>query len=127
MADTLIPRIALIMLDRNETEAVIRTWQGTKLTDRAADSSLRGTVALAMLARMQTEQARNQLGMATAPAASVTLAQAQLLLIDKQPKEALALLDLDGAVGKAAPWWISCNNCPSAGCFTQWPGTKDGI
>lgn len=105
-ADALIPRVALIMLDRNETELLVRSWQAVKLADPTANSSLRGTVALGMLARQMVEPARVQLAAASVPTPSVQLAQAQLLLLEKQPKEALALLDLDGAAGKTAPWWV---------------------
>ena len=104
-ADVLVPRIALLMLDRNELDALVRGYQGQSLTDPAADSSLRGAVALALLGLEREPAARAQLERARAPAASVSLARAQLLVGEGKAPEALALLDLDGS-GKAAPWWV---------------------
>ena len=104
-ANVLAPRLALIMLDRNELDALIRSNQANRLSDSAADSSLRGFVALAQFGLKRHEAGREQLQLAQASAPSVTLAKAQLLVIEGKPKEALALLDLDGG-GKSAPWYV---------------------
>ena len=103
--DVLAPRIALMMLDRNELDALVRTYQGMQLADKSADASLRGTVALALMGLEREAPAVAQLERAQAPAASVTLARAQLMAREGKAREALDSLDLDGA-GKDAPWWV---------------------
>lgn len=101
----LVPRLALIMLDRNESDALVRAHHGDQLTDPGANASLRGTVALALLALNRPEEAVAQLQRAKAAAASVDLARAQLLVLDGKVKQGLESLRLDGA-GAAAPWWM---------------------
>lgn len=100
----LVPRIALIMLDRGATDDLIRTYQNKALTEPAAESSLRGTVALAYLAKKRTAQAQEQIGRA-ANMPSVKLAKAQILVSQGKPSEALELLGLPGDAA-SAPWWV---------------------
>lgn len=102
--DILVPRVALLMVDRDELDALVRGHADTRLADPTADSSLRGTVALAMLGQGKSKAARAQLEQAATPTASVRLAQAQLLVADGKAGDALGLLHL--AEGeKADPWW----------------------
>lgn len=100
----LIPRIALVMLDRNQLEPLINQYRERRLSDPAADSSLRGTVAIAMLGLKRTGHAQTQVQTST-PSHALRLANAQLLVAEGKPGAALEELDLDGA-GKDAPWWV---------------------
>lgn len=103
-ADDLVPRIALMMVDRGDMEAVIRSYKDQRLSNPNADASLRGTVALAMLSLQREAPARQQIEGAPAVPA-VRLAQAQLLANKGQAKEALALLELD-KTDPPPPWWL---------------------
>lgn len=102
-ADELAPRIALLMLDRGEMEAVVRQYKDQRLDDAKADASLRGAVALALLALKREAQARQQIEEAAA-VPTVRLARAQMLVGAGRAKEALAALELD-APGDTPAWW----------------------
>lgn len=102
--NVLVPRIALIMLDRNEAENLIRTFKDRRLSDPAADSSVRGAVALAYLATKQFARAEEHLkGAVDSP--TVNLARAQMLALAGKAPEALDKLGLAKADAEA-PWWI---------------------
>ncbi len=103
-ADELVPRIALMMVDRGDMDAVIRNYKDLRLEDAQADAALRGTVALAMLTLKREAPARQQIEGAPA-VPSVRLARAQLLVNEGRAKEALAMLDLDNAASPP-PWWL---------------------
>lgn len=103
-ADELMPRIALLMLDRGEMEAVVRQYKDQRLDDAQADASLRGAVALALLALKREAPARQQIEEA-ADVPTVRLARSQMLVNAGRAKEALAALQLD-APGSAPPWWV---------------------
>jgi putative PEP-CTERM system TPR-repeat lipoprotein len=101
--NTIAPRLALVMLDRNALDELIRAFKDRTLSNPQANSQLRGTVALALLAQRRRGPAQAQIqGAADVPA--VRLAQAQLLVADGKPDEALALLNLGD--DKTAPWWV---------------------
>lgn len=102
----LVPRIAMLMLERNEFVAIVRQYQGTTLSDPAADAQLRGVVALALLARHRADAARAHLPTSPSTAATVKLARAQLVVLDGKPRDALALLDVEGDAGKNAPFYV---------------------
>lgn len=102
--DQLVPRIALLMLDRSDTEALVRRYKDTRLTDPQADAALRGTVALALLSLKREEPARQQIeGAAAVP--SVRLARAQLLVNEGHAAQALEALELEGGASPP-PWWL---------------------
>ena len=103
-ANALTPRIALMMVDRGDMDAVIRSYKDLRLPDPQADAALRGTVALAMLMLKRDAPARQQIEGAPA-VPTVRLARAQLLVNEGRAKEALALLELDKA-DAPPPWWL---------------------
>ena len=103
-ADELVPRIALMMVDRGDMDAVVRSYKDQRLTDPAADAALRGTVALAMLSLKREAPARQQIEGAL-PVPAVRLARAQLLVNEGRAKQALALLELDKP-DAPPPWWM---------------------
>lgn len=102
--DELLPRIALLMLDRQEAEALVRDYKDRRLDDAQADASLRGAVALALLQLKREPAARQQLAEAAA-VPTVRLAQAQMLVNAGRAKDALALLELE-RTDVAPPWWL---------------------
>ena len=100
----LVPRLALIMLDVGDLDKLIRDFKDKRLKSPEADSSLRGTVAIAFLGQKRTTQAQAQLA-GVIDTASVVLAKAQLLLIAGKIPEAMAILDKTKA-DTATPWWV---------------------
>lgn len=103
--DELVPRIALMMLDTNQTEKIINEFKDRRLKSSDADSSLRGIVASAYLAQKRIPLAESQIKAATTKSASILTAQAQLLLTKGKSQEAFALLD-EAAQDATAPWWV---------------------
>lgn len=104
-ANVLLPRIALLMLDRNELEKLIHEFKDKRLTSAEADAGLRGVVASAYVAQKRLPQAGEQLKGITVKNPAVQLAKAQLLLAQGKPKDAIAQLD-DAFTDPQAPWWI---------------------
>lgn len=103
-ADVLVPRIALLMVDRGDMETLIRTYKDEHLQDPQAEATLRGTVALALLSLKREAPARQQIEGAP-PVPAVRLARAQLLVNEGQAAQALAELGLDDAESPP-PWWL---------------------
>ena len=106
-ANVLTPRLALLMLDRGDADALIRAFKDQRLSDPQADAALRGTVALALLTQRRDASAKAHI-LGAAPVAQVRLAQAQLLAGEGKPdsaRQALALLQLDDSA-EAPPWWL---------------------
>ena len=103
-ANVLVPRIALIMLDRSDLEKLARDFRDRRLDDRQADSTLRATVAIAYTGLKRIPLAEAQLqGVVDTP--TVALARAQLLVARGQVRDAAAqLAALDPKV--PAPWWV---------------------
>lgn len=105
--NTLTPRLALLMLDRGEADALIRAFKDQRLPDLQADAALRGTVALALLTLHRDAAAKAHI-LGAAPVAPVRLAQAQLLAGTGKAdnaRQALALLQLDDTA-QPPPWWL---------------------
>lgn len=102
--NVLVPRIALTMLDRGDLDKLVRDFKDRRLSNPEADSTLRGTVAIAYvgLKRMPLAEAQLQDTVATPTEA---LARAQLLFADGKIADALAKL---GPVSSSnnAPWWV---------------------
>jgi putative PEP-CTERM system TPR-repeat lipoprotein len=105
-ADELMPRIAVLILDRSENALLVRDFSAQKLKSPQADSDLRALVALAHLGLGQPALANEQLNKATELTAAVRLARAQIAFAAKQRVEAAAEMD---AVLKAdkVPWWVA--------------------
>lgn len=104
-SDALQPRIALLMLDRNELAKVINEFKDRRLKSPEADSNLRAVVAVAYAGQKQPALAEEQLKGATAKTAAVMLARAQLLLAQGKKEQAMAALDSSLAEPNA-PWWV---------------------
>lgn len=104
-ADTLLPRIALLMLDRNDVAKVINEFKDRRLKSPEADSNLRAAVAVAYVGQKQHALAEEQLKGATAKTAAVMLARAQLLLAQDKKEQAVAALDSSLAEPNS-PWWV---------------------
>lgn len=104
-AELLWPRIALLMLERNEIENVIKEFKDRRLKSPEADSNLRAAVAVAYVGQKKLSLAEEQLKGATAKTAAVMLARAQLLLSQNNKEQALAALDSSMAEPNA-PWWV---------------------
>lgn len=103
--DILIPRIALIMLDRKESAKVISEFKDRRLTSPEADSNLRGIVAIAYADQRQYSLAEDHLKTATNNTPTVQLARAQVLLAQGKTDQAVAALD-SALTMPDAPWWI---------------------
>ena len=106
-ANTLTPRLALLMLDRGEADTLIRNFKDQRLPDPRADAELRGTVALALLTQKRDAAAKAHI-LGALPVAQVRLAQAQLLAGEGKAdsaRQALALLKLDDSAAPP-PWWL---------------------
>lgn len=104
-ANQLLPRIATLMLDRNELEAIVREFKDRSLSVPEAQSNLRAIVAIAYISQRRVALAETQLQGATVSTPAVRLAKAQLLLSGGQAQQALAELNAlpPDAV---ASWWI---------------------
>lgn len=104
-ADTLLPRIALLMLDRDDLAKIILEFKDHRLKSAEADSNLRAVVAVAYLGQKQLAPAEQQLKRATVQTAAVKLAKAQWLLNQGKKEQALAALDSSLAAPNS-PWWV---------------------
>lgn len=104
-SDALQPRIALLMLDRNELAKVVAEFKDRRLKSPEADSNLRAVVAVAYADQKQPALAEEQLKGASTKTAAVMLARAQLLLAQGKKEQAMAALDSSLAEPNA-PWWV---------------------
>ncbi len=104
-ADDLVPRIALLLLDRGDYAILVKDFADRELALPTADSELRGIVALAHLALRHQDKAEWQLTRATINAPAVRLAKAQMAIQAKRPQEAMVEVEDLIKEGKA-PWWV---------------------
>lgn len=104
-ANAVVPRLAALLLDRNELEKLIREFKDRKLQSPEADSSLRAAVALAYLAQRRLPLAQEQLTQAKASTPMVALAQAQMHLANNERDQALKVLG-GTQPGADTPWWV---------------------
>lgn len=103
--DDLIPKIALLLLDRGDMAILVKDFSATELSSPAADSELRGIVALAELALRHKEKAEDQLARAKESGPAVKMARAQRALVYGQPAQAFAEIDSIFKAGNV-PWWV---------------------
>ncbi|MFG6466921.1 XrtA/PEP-CTERM system TPR-repeat protein PrsT [Roseateles sp. BYS87W] len=103
-ANQLVPRIALVMLDRGDMDKLVRDFKDRKLSDAQADSTLRGTVALALTALKRLPAAKEQIAHA-ADSPAVALARAQMLASEGQIAEGMKVLQA-ASQAQDAPWWV---------------------
>lgn len=106
--DILVPRIALLVLDRGEPKKVLHEFAGRQLKSPEANSNLNGILAMSHIALKQFPLAEKEQKSATVQTVSVKLAKGQLLLIQGKPDEALT--ELNSALALANPesnlnWW----------------------
>ena len=104
-ADDLVPKIAVLLLDRGEAAALVKDFAATNLKSPEANADLRGTLALAYLALNQQSAAATQLEQVKTKTAAVHLARAQNALATRRRPE--ALLEMDAALKQPkVPWWV---------------------
>lgn len=103
-ADQLVPRIATLMLERNELEPLIRDFKDRQLKSPEAESNIRALVAIAQVSQKRTVLAQEQLKGATVSTPAVRLAKAQLLLANGQADQALTELNTIPS-NTTASWW----------------------
>lgn len=101
----LLPRIATLMLERNELEAIVREFKDRSLAQPEAQSNLRAIVAIAYISQKRLPLAQAQLQGATVDTPAVRLAKAQLRLSTGDAQQALAELNAI-APGAGASWWV---------------------
>ncbi len=102
--NVLVPRIALMLLDRGDHEKLVREFKDRKLASREADSTLRATVALAAVGLRRIPLAQAQLE-AVVDTPAVAIARAQLLVASGKLPEAVSQLGSVRAEA-ATPWWV---------------------
>lgn len=104
-ADDLAPRIALILLDRGDTAGLVKDFADRELPLPAADSELRGIVAMAELAMKHKDRAAAQIGKASVNGPAVRLARVQMAIQDERFQDAMAELESVLKEGNP-PWWV---------------------
>lgn len=102
--DELVPRIALLMLDRMDVSKMEQEFKDRKLANPELNSDLHAILALGHLAQRHPDKAREELKDAK-PTLTVALAQAQLQLAEGQREKALATLE-SAQAGASANWWV---------------------
>lgn len=103
--DDLIPKIALLLLDRSDQAILVKDFSATELTSPSANSELRGIVALAELALRHKDKAGEQLARAKENGPAVRMARAQQALLSGQPVQAFAEVNSIFKAGNV-PWWV---------------------
>lgn len=103
--NAILPRVALLMLERKESAKVINEFKDKKLESPEADSDLRAAVAVAYLNQNQPAAAQQQLGLAAKKTDATMLANAQLQLAQGKKEQALVAIE-DAHGNKGTPWWV---------------------
>jgi putative PEP-CTERM system TPR-repeat lipoprotein len=104
-ADVLVPRIALLMLDRSDVAKIVNEFKDRHLKSPAADSDLRAAVAAAYVAQKQYASADEQLKAATVATPATKLSRAQWWLAQDKREQALGVLDASLSSSNA-DWWV---------------------
>ncbi|HLO65239.1 MAG TPA: XrtA/PEP-CTERM system TPR-repeat protein PrsT [Azonexus sp.] len=104
--DELVPRIAVLLLDRGENALLIRDFGGRKLKSAAADSDLKALVGLAQLAAGQPKKAGEQIEQAGRVTPAIRLARAQIAFTANQRAEAAAEME-EVLKSETVPWWVA--------------------
>ena len=104
-ADVLVPKIALILMDRNDLVALQRDFEDTTLSQAPANSDLRGILACVHLMLGEKAKALDQLMWVTVETPAVRLARAQWAL--GEGREADAADQLEHLLKEPdPPWWV---------------------
>lgn len=104
-ANDLLPRIAVLLLDRGENALLIRDFGNQKLQSPVADSDLKALVGLAYVAAGQSQKASEQLAQAKEVTPAIKLARAQVAFSANRRAEAATEMD-DVLKAEKAPWWV---------------------
>lgn len=105
-ADSLVPRIAVLLLDRGESAILIRDFGSRQLKSSVANSDLTALVSLAYLASGLPKKASEQIGQVVEVTPAVRLAQAQIALNSNRRSEAATEMAELLKTGKT-PWWVA--------------------
>lgn len=103
-ADQLVPRIATLMLERNERELLIHDFNDRHLKSPEAESNIRALIAIAQVGLKRPALAADQLKGASVSTPAVRLAKAQLMLANGQADQALTELNSVPS-NTTATWW----------------------
>lgn len=104
--DELVPRIAVLLLDRGENALLIRDFGVRKLKSPSADSDLKALASLAYLASGQPKKAVEQIEQAATVTPAIRLARAQIAFAANQRSSAATEMDEVLTTDKA-PWWVA--------------------
>jgi putative PEP-CTERM system TPR-repeat lipoprotein len=104
-AGYLVPKIAVILLDRSDLITLVRDFGGKQLKAPAANSDLRGILAVTHLTLGEKSKALAELSRVSVETPAVRLARAQLALGEGRNEDASSELE---RVLKDAnpPWWV---------------------
>ncbi|MFB0935817.1 MAG: PEP-CTERM system TPR-repeat protein PrsT [Propionivibrio sp.] len=104
-ANVYVPKIAVILLDRSDLISLIRDFGLKKLTHPAANSDLRGILAVAHVTLGEKPKALAELAKATVDTPAVRLARAQVALVEGRDQDAINELERV-LQEKNPPWWV---------------------
>jgi putative PEP-CTERM system TPR-repeat lipoprotein len=103
-AGVLVPKIAVILMDRSDLMTLIKDFGGKQLPLPAANSDLRGILALTHMTLGEKSKALAELSKASVETPAVRLARAQLALSERRDQDASNELEL--VLNEAnPPWW----------------------
>ena len=100
----LVPRVAALMLERGDLEAIPREFKDRRLDSADANSTLRALVSLAYAGQRQLAPAEEQIKGAGSDNIAMRLAKAQLFMTTGKPDKALTELQHLPEAG-ASSWW----------------------
>lgn len=104
-ANSLVPKIAVILMDRSDLLTLVRNFGEKQLPLPPANSDLRGILAVAHLTLGEKPRALEDLSRATVLTPAVRLARAQLALGEGRNQDATAELEHVLTEGNP-PWWV---------------------
>lgn len=108
-AETLVPRIALLMLDRGDHAKIINEFAKRSLQTPAGNSNLKAILSMAEAGLDHPKQAATLLASATTETGLTGLARGQMLAQQGKLKEALEQLDQavsNSSKDNSISWWL---------------------
>lgn len=108
-AETLLPRVALLMLDRGEQAKIVNEFTKRSLQSPAGKSNLRAILSMAEAALDHTQQAASLLESAPTETGLTSLAKGQTLAQQGKTTEALEQLDQafrNSSKEDPISWWL---------------------
>lgn len=103
--DELVPRVAVLMLERGDLESLIREFKDRRLDSADANGTLRALVSLAYASQKQLALAEGQIKGVDSDNIALKLAKAQLFMVAGKPDDALAALSKQLPEADASSWW----------------------